>query len=102
RVTVVASILTYIRTYRWSALRSRPRSGTSRSHGITVRIGSARPCQDAQPFAVRRPTCDSRAVIAVGQPAPDAAFASRDGGGVRLSDLWRDKPTIFLFLRHFG
>jgi hypothetical protein len=41
-------------------------------------------------------------VIAVGQPAPDAAFVSRDGGVVRLSDLWREKPTILLFLRHFG
>ena len=53
-------------------------------------------------LSVRRPSCDSRAVIAVGQPAPDAAFVSRDGGVVRLSDLWREKPTIFLFLRHFG
>jgi len=53
-------------------------------------------------LSVRRPPCDSRAVIAVGQPAPDAAFASRDGGVVRLSDLWHEKPTILLFLRHFG
>jgi hypothetical protein len=53
-------------------------------------------------LSVRRPSCDSRAVIAVGQPAPDATFASRDGGVVRLSDLWREKPTILLFLRHFG
>ena len=53
-------------------------------------------------LSVRRPSCDSRAVIAVGQPAPDATFASRDGSVVRLSDLWREKPTIFLFLRHFG
>jgi hypothetical protein len=41
-------------------------------------------------------------VIAVGEPAPDAAFASHDGGVVRLSELWREKPTILLFLRHFG
>jgi hypothetical protein len=41
-------------------------------------------------------------VIAVGQPAPDAAFAARDGSVVRLSELWREKPTILLFLRHFG
>ena len=41
-------------------------------------------------------------MIAVGQPAPDAAFVSCDGGVVRLSDLWREKPTILLFLRHFG
>jgi hypothetical protein len=53
-------------------------------------------------LSVRHPPCDRRAVIAVGQPAPDAAFVSRDGGVVRLSDLWREKPTILLFLRHFG
>ena len=58
--------------------------------------------QSPTTLSVRRPSCDSTAVIVVGQPAPDAAFASRDGGGVRLSDLWREKPTILLFLRHFG
>jgi len=41
-------------------------------------------------------------VIAVGEPAPDAVFASRDGADIRLSDLWRERPTILLFLRHFG
>src|SRR5262249_32704659 len=56
----------------------------------------------ATTLSVRRPSCDRRAVIAVSQPAPDAAFASRDGGVVRLSDLWCEKPTILLFLRHFG
>ena len=41
-------------------------------------------------------------MIAVGAPAPDAAFAARDGSVVRLSDLWRERTTILLFLRHFG
>lgn len=41
-------------------------------------------------------------MIAVGEPAPDAAFAGAAGGVVRLSDFWRARPTIFLFLRHFG
>ena len=41
-------------------------------------------------------------MIAVGEPAPDASFASRDGGVHRLSDFWRARPTILLFLRHFG
>jgi hypothetical protein len=58
--------------------------------------------QSPTTLSVRRPSCDSTAVIVVGQPAPDSAFASRDGGVVRLSDLWREKPTILLFLRHFG
>ena len=41
-------------------------------------------------------------MIAVGAPAPDAAFTGAGGAAVRLSDFWRDKPTILLFLRHFG
>ena len=67
-------------------------------------IGFVRPISPiaVTTLSVRRPSCNSRAVIVVGQPAPDAAFASRDGGVVRLSDLWREKPTILLFLRHFG
>jgi hypothetical protein len=41
-------------------------------------------------------------MIAVGDPAPDALFAQRDGLPVRLSDFWRTRPAILLFLRHFG
>ncbi|HXJ36161.1 MAG TPA: hypothetical protein VMS22_19185 [Candidatus Eisenbacteria bacterium] len=41
-------------------------------------------------------------MIAVGQPAPDADFVDTDGTLVRLSDFWRARATIFLFLRHFG
>lgn len=41
-------------------------------------------------------------MIAVGSPAPDAACSDTGGGVVRLSDFWRDRPTVFLFLRHFG
>jgi peroxiredoxin len=41
-------------------------------------------------------------MIAVGSPAPDATFGAAAGGVVRLSDFWRAKPTILLFLRHFG
>ena len=41
-------------------------------------------------------------MIAVGEPAPDAVFTRADLGFVRLSDFWRERPTILLFLRHFG
>jgi hypothetical protein len=41
-------------------------------------------------------------VIEIGMPAPDASFARADGTLVRLSDFWRVRPTVFLFLRHFG
>ena len=41
-------------------------------------------------------------MIAVGEPAPDAVFMGLDGSRVRLSDYWRQQPTILLFLRHFG
>ncbi|HUI28045.1 MAG TPA: hypothetical protein VL403_18335 [Candidatus Kryptonia bacterium] len=38
----------------------------------------------------------------VGQPAPDAAVFDRPGHAIRLSDFWRARPTVFIFLRHFG
>jgi hypothetical protein len=41
-------------------------------------------------------------MIVVGDPAPDAVFARPDCGMVRLSDFWRERPAILLFLRHFG
>jgi hypothetical protein len=41
-------------------------------------------------------------MIVVGDPAPDAVFVRGDGGMTRLSDVWRDRPAILLFLRHFG
>jgi peroxiredoxin len=41
-------------------------------------------------------------MIAVGAPAPDLTFEGADGAAVRFSDFWRAKPTILLFLRHFG
>ena len=41
-------------------------------------------------------------MIAVGDQAPDAPFLGGAGELVRLSDFWRERPTIFLFLRHFG
>jgi hypothetical protein len=41
-------------------------------------------------------------VIAVGEAAPDAAFRAAGGRVVRLSDYWHVRPTILLFLRHFG
>lgn len=38
------------------------------------------------------------------EPSLAADVTLRDGTGapVRLSALWRERPTVFLFLRHFG
>ena len=41
-------------------------------------------------------------MIGVGDRAPDAHFLGAARELVRLSDFWRERPTIFLFLRHFG
>ncbi len=40
--------------------------------------------------------------LRVGRLAPDTALGSGDGGTVSLSNLWRDKPLVVAFLRHFG
>lgn len=37
----------------------------------------------------------------VGDAAPDAELQS-ETGPVRLSDYWREQPTVLVFVRHFG
>ena len=34
--------------------------------------------------------------------AADVEVKDSSGTTVRFSDLWRERPTVFLFLRHFG
>ncbi len=38
----------------------------------------------------------------VGDPAPDAELAAADGATMALSHLWRDRPALLLFWRHYG
>lgn len=37
-----------------------------------------------------------------GDLAPDAALKKIDGTPVRLSDYWKQQPTLIVFLRHYG
>jgi hypothetical protein len=32
----------------------------------------------------------------------DVTLAGADGSRHRLGDLWRDRPIVLVFLRHFG
>ena len=32
----------------------------------------------------------------------DVVLEDADGGQVRLGDLWRDRPAVLVFLRHYG
>jgi len=34
--------------------------------------------------------------------AADVEVKDSSGATVRFSDLWSERPTVFLFLRHFG
>jgi peroxiredoxin len=38
----------------------------------------------------------------IGDRAPDATLADHDGAPVVLSSLWRERPLLLLFWRHFG
>ncbi len=38
----------------------------------------------------------------IGDLAPDIALPATDGQMQRLSDFWRERPALILFLRHFG
>lgn len=40
--------------------------------------------------------------VGPGDAAPDAEFTDAEGRPAHLSDFWRARPTVFLFLRHFG
>ena len=36
------------------------------------------------------------------QACGDAVLLHDERGEVRLSDYWKDRTTVFIFLRHFG
>jgi hypothetical protein len=38
----------------------------------------------------------------VGDPAPDAVVLDGAGDRANLSTLWRDRPALLVFLRHYG
>jgi peroxiredoxin Q/BCP len=38
----------------------------------------------------------------VGEQAPDVELQDQDGQTIRFSEQWAARPTIFLFIRHFG
>lgn len=44
----------------------------------------------------------SGATLHVGDHAPDLAIADATGVSVQLSDLWRERPLLLVFLRHYG
>ena len=37
-----------------------------------------------------------------GDKAPDVRVHDSNGVATALSDLWRERPLILVFLRHFG
>jgi hypothetical protein len=40
--------------------------------------------------------------IEIGSPMPDLVLLGPDEASVRLADLWRERSTLVVFLRHFG
>jgi peroxiredoxin len=36
------------------------------------------------------------------QPAPDLTLLNEAGQKINLSAFWQEKPTLLVFLRHFG
>ncbi|MCH7727375.1 MAG: redoxin domain-containing protein [Planctomycetes bacterium] len=40
--------------------------------------------------------------LSIGDPAPDVELPDDDGDDVRLSSLWRHRPLLLFFLRHYG
>ena len=40
--------------------------------------------------------------LGAGDIAPDLTLTSDEGQPVYLSGLWRERPLVLLFVRHFG
>jgi hypothetical protein len=40
--------------------------------------------------------------IEIGSAMPDLALLGPDERAISLRDLWRERPTLVVFLRHFG
>lgn len=40
--------------------------------------------------------------LTVGSTAPDLVYRTRAGGEKQLSDTWRQRPALILWLRHCG
>jgi hypothetical protein len=36
------------------------------------------------------------------QSAPELAYSTAQGEQKKLSDAWRDRPALILWMRHFG
>jgi hypothetical protein len=45
-------------------------------------------------------------VLMTNEPVPaalaDLVLDDEHGAGTRLGDLWRDRPIVIVFIRHFG
>lgn len=40
--------------------------------------------------------------LAVGDTAPDLSLPDHEGHAIALASLWRSRPRVLLFVRHFG
>lgn len=40
--------------------------------------------------------------VGVGDAAPDAMLRDEDGNEVALHTLWRARPAVLVFVRHYG
>lgn len=40
--------------------------------------------------------------VDVGDAAPDGILRDEDGGDAQLSTYWQQRPTVLVFVRHFG
>ncbi|WP_394834228.1 redoxin domain-containing protein [Pendulispora rubella] len=65
-----------------------------------LRGGKAMKSMEPQPMMPR--TAPSASALHYGDRMPDVMLQADDGKNVRLSDYWSEKPTAFVFIRHFG
>ncbi|MBI2480676.1 MAG: hypothetical protein HYV60_19235 [Planctomycetia bacterium] len=40
--------------------------------------------------------------LAVGDGAPDVSLVDHEGQAIVMTSLWKSRPRVLLFVRHFG
>lgn len=48
------------------------------------------------------PKAKSNPFFKAGEAAPEATLVDESGKAITLASFWKEKPTLVVFLRHFG
>ncbi len=85
--------------------RQRSAAASAALDGAPTTAAAASGSGTAYSLRVGVSTAGPRKIVAVKASAArldDTMLPDSDGNEVRLGDLWRDRPVVFIWLRHYG